>query len=123
MNQETLQAALGALRNAVVEEILAGYEPLRALAERGRAICADDVDQYLGHLARAVASASPAVFTSYCASARGRLEARGIPAECVAFSLHVIRRHCELAEVPMQLRSLTMLILDRGIFASRAPLA
>ena len=121
MSQETLQAALDGLRSHVVEEILAGCAPLRSLGEQGRTLCAADVEQYLGHLVRAVSTASPAVFTTYCSTARGRLEARGIPAECVAYSLHTIRRHCEAAEVPMTVRSLTMLILDRGIMASRAP--
>jgi hypothetical protein len=122
LDQQTLEAALGALRSQVVEEILGSYAPLRSLGEKGRARCAADVEAYLGHLARAVSTASPAVFTAYCSSARGRLEACGIPAECVSYSLHAIRRHCEAAEVPMPVRSLTMLILDRGIMASRAPL-
>ncbi len=121
MDEQTLQAALGALREQVVDEIMAGCGPLRELGDQGRAICGEEVEQYLGHLARAVSSASPAVFTTCCASAKGRLEARGISAECVGISLHAIRRHCELAEVPMNLCSLTMLILDRGIVASRAP--
>ncbi len=121
VGEETLKAALEALRGDVVDEILAGYEPLRALGERGRELCAEEVRQYLEHLSRAVSSADPSIFTACCSNARGRLEARGIPAECVPYSLHVIRRRCELAEVPMHLRALAMLVLDRGIVTSRAP--
>jgi hypothetical protein len=121
LDRETLQEALGALRSDVVEEILVGCAPLRSLGEQGRALCAADVEQYLARLAEAVSTANPAVFTSFCSAARGQLEARGIPAECVEHSLHAIRRHCEAAEVPMPVRSLTMLILDRGILASRPP--
>jgi methanogenic corrinoid protein MtbC1 len=103
---------------AVIEEVLAASEPLRARRAQGRHACEWELDSHVRALAAAVDLRAPSVFRAHAHWAAQVHESSGLPLGSVAASLRALAARVEGLHLPAEVRARLAEALETGIEAA-----
>jgi methanogenic corrinoid protein MtbC1 len=103
---------------AVIEEVLAASEPLRARRAQGRHACEWELQSHVRALAAAVDLRAPAVFRAHAHWAAQIHESSGLPTGSVAASLRALAGRVQGLDLPADERARLVAVLEVGIEAA-----